>query len=115
MKKFETIAGINSLKSMADGGWRLVFETNELSAEQLKDFGEVKNIAGKLYFATPDVRIEPDVSDVPTESGQKTPSQRLRSRMFVYYSEKGKDLKNFDLWYKNQLDEIGRNYLEKLN
>jgi len=35
--------------------------------------------------------------------------------MFVYYSEKGKDLKNFDLWYKSQLDEIGRNYLEKLN
>jgi hypothetical protein len=100
---------------MADGGWNVEFDTNELNADQLKDLGTMKPLAGKLIFATPDVKVEPDVSDVPVEKGDKTPSQRLRSRMFVYYSETHKDDKGFNSWYENQLDTIGQGYLDRLN
>ena len=115
MKKFECIAVINKLASLADGGWKLIFDTNELNPDQLKDFGDVKNIAGKLYFATPDVRIEPDISDVPIDKGQKSPSAQLRARMWVYYTESHSDASGFDSWYMRQLDDIGQKYLDKLN
>jgi len=115
MKKFESIAIISAMKMLADGSWKLSFDCNELTADQLKDFGDVKNIAGKLYFATPDVRIEPDVKDVPTDTNEKSPSERLRSRMFVYYRERNVDTSGFREWYSKQLDKIGQNYLDKLN
>lgn len=48
------------------------------------------------------------------EEGEKSPSKRLRDRMFVYWSEK-KIGGDFNTWYVKSLEEIGNQYLEKLN
>lgn len=54
-----------------------------------------------------------NIPEVVVEKGRKTPSQRLRDRMFVFWKER-KILEKFDDWYENQLDEIGAKYLSKL-
>ena len=57
--------------------------------------------------ATVELEIDRDLT--------KTPSQRLRSRLFVYYKETKKTEKGFNSWYADALDQIGNSYLEKLN
>ena len=49
------------------------------------------------------------------EKGQKTPSQRLRDRMFAYYAGTYKDKEHFNQFYENVLEEIGQKYLSKLS
>jgi hypothetical protein len=55
-----------------------------------------------------------NIPEIQVEKGRKTPSQRLRDRMFVYWKEMKKEGK-FDDWYEDVLEEIGAKYLSKLN
>lgn len=54
--------------------------------------------------------------EVPDDIGdRKSPSQRLRDRMAVYYNKKFPNSKSFNTWYADQLDSIGEKYLDKIN
>jgi hypothetical protein len=109
----------NGIRSMVDGGFKLTFETNELSEDQALNLIRLKNSAGVLGFSP-----QLNVNDLDMDEkeiaklidNEKSPSQRLRGRMYAFYKETtGKDTSGFLAWYSKELDKIGEKYLEKLN
>jgi uncharacterized protein with ParB-like and HNH nuclease domain len=106
---------IQGIQTLVDGGIKIAVVTRELSPQEQTKVFELARKEGWMVFSESDIQEE----DVPAENvdafdKEKTPSQRLRSRMFVYYKETHKDDKGFNQWYADALDEIGQKYLDRL-
>lgn len=103
---------------MADGSRKLVMELQELTPEDL--FQVVKNDGKMGYFIfspKKDQLTEKQLENLPeitVEKDEKSPSARLRARMFVYYKEKFGKTEGFYEWYASSLDKVGQQYLDKL-
>lgn len=96
--------------SKADGSASLRFATQELTAENFVDLKRHQNEFAWLVFGGADSEI-PDKA--PVREG-KTPSERLRNRMFVFWKE-NKIETPFEVWREGQLEKIGERYLEKIS
>ena len=61
---------------------------------------------------------EEDLKDLPDLQidikDDKSPSKRLRDRMFVFYKKTFGTNLNFEIWYSNELNKIGQKYLDCL-
>jgi hypothetical protein len=105
-------AQIDSAKANNDRTLSLKVDTQELSAE---DTAHIFSFFQKqIWIALAETSISKEQLNIPEvieEMDKKSPSQRLRDRMFVYHKEK-KIGGNFDDWYKHQLE---KNYLSKVN
>jgi hypothetical protein len=88
--------------------------------EELGDSGAILlalvNKAGWCYFAPSEVGADqleiPDV--IPEFKGDKTPSQRLRAVLFVYWQQ-NKPTPEFDAFYQRKMNEIIEMVKEKLS
>ena len=109
---------IRSVKTLVDGGLSLTVNTQELKPEDSTKLFELKGKFGFMVFKPTRVSEE-EMAQVPDEvkglDDEKSPSQRLRSRMYVYYQNKHKTSKGFADWYRTSLEEIGLKYLERVN
>lgn len=108
-------AQIDSAKANNDRTLSLKIDTQELSAEHT---AHLFNLFQKqIWIALAETIITEQDLNIPEtvdEMEKKSPSQRLRDRMFVYWKE-NKVSDNFDTWYKTALEKIGEKYLEKVN
>ena len=109
---------ISSVRTLVDGGLSLGITTQELMPKDAVELFKLKGKLGFMVFKETKV-LEEDVVDLPDEvkgfKGEKSPSQRLRGRMFVYYKGKHGTTKGFNTWYVDALNEIGDKYLAKMN
>lgn len=102
-----------------DGSVKLEFDTRELSGVDIAVLADYRMKEGWLLFAAN--KNELKETDIPDEKADpllatKTPSRRLRDRLFIYYAETKKGEKHkFNQWYESELDRIGQVYLEKVN
>ena len=110
-------ATISKVTTMADNTLRLNVDTQETSSEDKAAIMELYNQLGVFLFHPTDIKEEDLVSlpDIKTDKGQKTPSQRLRNRMFVYYKDRYKKDDGFESWYISEIERIGNSYLDKIN
>lgn len=115
---FQTPAIVQSIRTLVDGGCKLDIVTRELNPTEMASLFALKNKEGWLLFKEHEIQPS-DVEKIPDqpieEFEKKSPSQRLHDRMFVYYKSSHKDTKNFRDWYSNALDQIGQEYLNKIN
>lgn len=94
---------LDGFRSMKDGSMKITIITRELSPLQLAEL-------------TTNLNQEIMNVEVPDDIGyNKSPSQRLRDRMAVYYKKMYPEKKSFNTWYADSLDEIGSKYLDKIN
>ena len=56
-----------------------------------------------------------DIPDSVNRIGEKSPSQKLRERLAVYYKSQKGSYEGFENWYKDILEKIGQNYLDKMD
>lgn len=117
---FQAPAQIMKLETMSDGGIRIVIDTSEMTDPQelAKLFRLKKGAQGWFLFKDAKM-IAMDVPDYdPTATDgpvKKTPSARLRSLMFVYFTQVlGKDPKDFDSYYEAYYDKLADQWKEKL-
>jgi hypothetical protein len=108
---------IHKIETTADKGLKLTIYTQELSSETKKDLFELLDQLGWMVFATS--RIEPeDLVHLPPIKKEfkdkKTPSERLRSVLYVYWTQNGAK-GDFDEFYKNYVEKIIDNIKEKIN
>ena len=110
-------ATISVFRTLVDGGLSLTVITQELTPDDALVLLRLKGKLGYMVFKETKVE-EKDVADLPDTvkafDDKKTPSQRLRSRMFVYFKDKHGTDKGFNAWYTDSLNEIGQKYLDKL-
>ena len=108
---------IREVKTLKDRGLKLNVETQELVPEDMTEVFKLKDKYGFMVFK-PTKITEEEIIEVPDEvkefPKEKSPSKRLRDRMFVYYKEVKGFTKGFESWYKESLEEIGNSYLNKL-
>jgi len=119
---FKIPATLTKYQGMRNRSLRLVFDTQEsLTDEQI---AKTTLLLEKFLWLccfheeTKESEMLELVKDLPqleVDKDQKTPSQRLRDRMYVYYKQTHSDTSNFNSWYIDALDKIGQNYLDKVN
>ena len=112
---FQVSSQIEQIKSLADGTWQLKISTQELTPEQVAEVASLKQKQGWFLFKENEI----EASDIPNEEApefktDKSPSQRLRAVLYIYWSENTGKTKSFDLFYKEwmnkKIEEI-KNYL----
>ena len=85
---------------------RLTVDTQEtLTAEQKSELFDLYESVGHFFFLkSADVKIKTDdLPEIHVEEGEKTPSQRLRAVLFIYWKQKGiKD--DFELFYRRWME-----------
>ena len=113
MKTIQVQTNITSISSRSDRSLRLSVVTPELSTEERLLYIDLQGLNLDTYFKPLDYKTENIKID--KEVGEKSPSKRLRDRMWVYYNQRFPDLNDFEGWYRNQLEKIGQNYLDKLD
>lgn len=100
---------------MADGGLRLVVDTQELVAE---DKAEVMGLHNKLgWFVFSEAQIQEE--DIPTDpievDDQKTLHERLDGVLYAYHLTKTNDAKSFHTFKREVYETIIQRYKDKLS
>ena len=117
MKKFQVPATISKIVTMADKTIRLQVDTQELSKEDKAKVFDLHEELGWFIFSLAEL-TEDDTLNLPeikNDSDKKTPSQRLRDRLFVYYNHTHANNDGFNDWYIKAMDKIGQQYLDRIN
>lgn len=109
-------ASITQVKTMSRYV-RVVFDTQEtLTADQKAELFDLYDKAGWMYFLpAPDSEIKTEnLPEIQLEEGEKSPSQRLRSTLFVWWKKNKEGVLDFETFYRSQMDRIINQVKEKL-
>lgn len=101
-------ATIESINSRVDGTWSLKIGTQELSEENAKAIIKLNRRLGWFIFKETAIE-EADIINIPESTpefkGDKTPSQRLRGTIYVWWQQT-KPTKTFDEFYKQRMEQM---------
>lgn len=112
MKTIQTPAIVTSISSKVDGSLRFGTVTPELTPEEKADFMELQNL--NLEVTLKPTEEKTDIKEIKGEFDGKTPSQRLRNTIYVYWEQKGAK-GEFDKFYLNQMNRLVDKIKENLN
>ncbi len=105
---------LDGVTPRVDGSLTLRFVTQEVSKPEIVTAMDFYQNFGYLVFKKNTI----DSDDVPKGNASrdgKSPSQRLRARLYVYHQEKKIGApEEFELWYERQLEKVGQQYLDGL-
>lgn len=105
---------LDSMKMNKDKSLTLKVETREMSPEEIGLISSLANM--ECWVGMSDLLITKlDVPDeVPEFKGEKTPSERLRNVLFVYWKEVNKSQGSFETFRNNYMEKIISSIKEKL-
>lgn len=111
-------AGINGVRTMADGSLRISLDTQEMHPEQMARIFELRGKPGMVLISSgaitdEEINVVSDFVDDNEVKG-KSQSQRLRNVLYVMWEQQQpryaldgvSKVMPFDLFYKNQTDII---------
>jgi len=114
---FQTQAEISKIMTMSDHGVRLQIDTPELGPEETAKLFNLKKPETIVWVAFKDIPLEEKDIDVPEvmdkDVDTKTPSQRLRACLFLYWQQNKKGM-DFPLFYQRQMEKWISSIKEKL-
>lgn len=107
---------IGGFRTLKDGSVKLDIETWELKAPDFATLGELRNRSG--YLAFQEAQFGPEFSfDIPDISPEfktdKSPSQRLRNTLFVYW-QKTAQTEEFEVFYRRKVDGIIKSIKDRI-
>lgn len=109
-------AQINPPRLRKDGSASLSFDTRELTSEEIFTIMSLRHTEGWLVFSP-----NPDDHEIPEERAEvdeKSPSDRLRSVLFVWYkqeTEAGRFTGLFETFRKEKMERIIEGVKSKLD
>lgn len=108
-------AQINPPRLRKDGSASIVFDTRELSSEEIFTIMSLRHSEGWICFAPNEEDIE--VPEEKAEIDEKSASERLRAVLFVWYKqeiERGTFTGLFDTFKKEKMEKIIEGVKSKL-
>lgn len=110
-----TIGGKRQLK---DRSWRIAVETQELSGEELMELNDLSEYCFVSFkseqFSDEETKMLSKMEADPFKGfGSKSPSQKLRSVLFVNWKENDEG-DSFETFYNRKMNEIIRHFKEKI-
>lgn len=115
-KQIQMQVSLEEVKTAKDGGCRLKLDTQELGSDELATLFSLKG--GNFWCCLSETVVKQEDLKIPelvTSKEEKSPSERLRSRMAAYFKEKNGTFDGFNPWYSKALEDIGSKYLSKLD
>lgn len=116
MNKLSILATLpdHGIKTNADKGIRIMFDTQEPTGEQFQEIFNMKGRFGKLIFASEETKITEKDLEIPEVKYEdsKSPSQRQRGIIFKAWERHGGN-QPFELFYKVVMDTIAEQLKEK--
>lgn len=104
MNTIQTPLIITGIRAKVDGSLGITGTTPELSREEKVEVMELQNLNLTATFKPVD--FEPkEIKEIKGEFEGKTPSQRLRAVIFIYWQQKG-EVGDFDAFYKRQMEKL---------
>lgn len=98
-------AQVMNMNPRADRSWKIVFETRELSGEEVKILADNFQGEGWLVFKpNGDIQIE-EIPEGRADSGTKSQSQRLRDVIFILYKQQDSKV-DFETFYRVYLEKL---------
>ena len=114
-------AELNGLRKLKDKSWSITINTQELSNDQV---AEINSLTDFCYVALKSEYFEEQERDMleslkadPMEGfEQKSPSQQLRSILFLLWKQEGgTDNKEFPDYYRKKMSNITTHFRNKLD
>ena len=112
-------AFLESYRSLKDRTLKLVYETSELSPEQMATLHTSVNKSGFLAFntepfASKDLQFISDL-EVDYDDPGKTPSKRLRGVLYRNWEQTPEGYKTFEDYYRSKMEVILVHFKGKLD
>ena len=107
---------INPPRIRKDGSCSLSFDTRELSSEEIFTIMSLRNTEGWVCFAPNETEIE--IPNEKAEIDEKSPSQRLRAVLYVWYKQEVKQnnyVGLFETFRKEKMEKIIETIKQKLS
>ena len=108
---------IESIATRKDKTLKVTIGTQELNPAQASDVFSLNQ-----QFCYIGMKIEPFtqseevlIAGLKSEINQKTPSQRLRSLLYVYYEQDNKGYKDFGTFYAAEMERIIEHFKTKID
>ena len=105
---------ITGIASKVDGSVKVTLETRELPAQEAANLFALRNQESWAVLSPnqlSEVNLPKEKAD--PSLGTKTPSQRLRNVLYVYWQQHGKQ-GNFEEYYRIQIEKIIEQLKERL-
>jgi len=97
------------LRQLKDRSWKVTIETQELKGSQVADLSDFSGQYVKIMMTDENVSNEMleifRNMDVMAEEGSKTPSKRLRDRLFIYWKQQKLE-GDFEMFYRQKIENI---------
>ncbi len=110
---------LSSFRSLKDKTFKIEFETNELTPEDLSQIGLHNQSFGYLAFKKDKFKTEQikllDETKADYEDKTKTPSKRLRDVLFIAWKKQDAGYKDFEDYYKHQMEIFINHIKSKLD
>lgn len=109
-------AQIVDFRPKKDRSYKITFETRELSGKEVAILVDNFQGEGWLLYDPNEAIKEVDIPKGSADSGLegKTPSQRLRSAIFVLWQQSGEPGADFNRYYQTQVERMIDAIKEKL-
>ncbi len=95
---------ISSINTKKDGSMGLRIATPELTSTEKVEVMELQGICCDIFVKPP----EDDIKEILTISNDmegKTPSQRQRAVLFVWWKQLGEPGGDFEIFYRNKIEK----------
>ena len=109
-------ATIQKVETMARYA-RIIVDTQEnLTVDQLSElFAQHEKVGWFFFLAKPEVKITSEMlPEIRLEEGEKSPSQRMRAVLYVYWQQKTDQSQHFELFYRHWMERTIDAIKEKL-
>lgn len=96
---------ITSITSKVDGSLGLRLNTPELSTKEKAVIMDIQNKNLNVLIEPLEEKSE-DILDIKGEIGEKTPSQRLRAVLYLYWQQNKKaKWQDFNAYYRHEMEK----------
>lgn len=106
-KTFQVPATLEGVSLLKDGGVSVRFHTNELPPSEKTLLTSYFQKFGWMLFSEQEHDEDTlNLEEIRKDTGGKTPSQRLRSVLFILYQQSGQTDKTFEQFYAQQMERF---------
>lgn len=106
MSGFTTPAIIEGISPLKDGGMSVRLHTNEMNDAEKSEVIKFYQKFGWMVFSEQESSLEVPDETIRRDTGGKTPSQRLRAVLHVFYQQSGRIDVTFEQFYALQMEKF---------
>lgn len=109
---------IKSIKSRVDNSWDVSINLNEMTGDELANLNSMRSTSCKVYLSNENIvsKALKEIDNLSIDDTSKSPSQRLRSVLYVLWEQEYKsEYDTFTLFYNDRMERLINQIKDKLD